>query len=71
MGVQPMITKEAADNIVYGHCQNLIDSLNNMNLKDIDFYISKLRIYDSILNDDQKAVLYEAEQVLDALTTEV
>ena len=66
-----MITREATESIVYEHCQNLIESLNNMNLKDIDFYISKLRIYDSLLDDDQKAVLYEAEQVLDALTTEV
>ena len=39
-----------------------------MHLEDINLYASKLRIYEGLLDDDQKAILYEAEQVLDALT---
>lgn len=68
MRIQPMITKEATDNRAHEYCQNLIESLHSVDLKDIDFYASKLRIYELILDDDQRAVLYEAEQVLDALT---
>ena len=63
-----MITKQATDNRAQDYCQNLIESLNKVDLKDIDFYASKLRIYELILDDDQRAVLYEAEQILDALT---
>ena len=63
-----MITKQAQDNRAQDYCQNLIESLNKVDLKDIDFYASKLRIYELILNDDQRAVLYEAEQILDTLT---
>ncbi|HIG57948.1 MAG TPA: hypothetical protein EYQ21_00905 [Flavobacteriales bacterium] len=62
-----MITKEATDNRAQEYCHNLVESLNDVNLKDIDFYATKLRIYEYILDDDQRAVLYEAEQILDAL----
>ena len=68
MRIQPMITKETQDNRAHEYCQHLIESLHTVDLKDIDFYTSKLRIYELILDDDQRAVLYEAEQVLDALT---
>ena len=63
-----MITKEATDHRAQEYCLNLIDSLNSVNMQDIDFYATKLRIYEYILDDDQRAVLYEAEQILDALT---
>ena len=63
-----MITREAAETIIYDHCQNLIESLSNVHLEDINLYASKLRIYEGLLDDDQKAILYEAEQVLDDLT---
>ena len=68
MRVQPMITKEATNKRAQDYCQNLIESLNSVDLKDIDFYAAKLRIYEYVLDDDQRAVLYEAEQILDALT---
>ena len=63
-----MITKETTDSRAHEYCQNLIESLQSVNIQDIDFYAEKLRIYELILSDDQRAVLYEAEQILDALT---
>ena len=63
-----MITKETTDSRAHEYCQNLIKSLQSVNIQDIDFYAEKLRIYELILSDDQRAVLYEAEQILDALT---
>jgi|TARA_B100000959_G_C14499025_1_gene426406 hypothetical protein len=63
-----MNIKEVTNNRAYEYCYNLIESLNKANLKDINFYVNKLRIYEYILDDDQKAILYEAEQLLDVMT---
>ena len=64
-----MITKETTDRITADYCECLVESLNTQNLKDLSFYVSKLQMYQYVLNEDQIAILYEGEQRLDAMTT--
>ena len=37
-----MITKEATDNRAHEYCQNLIESLQSVNIQDIDFFKSQI-----------------------------
>ena len=63
-----MITKEALLSRAIDASDALVDSLNNQSITDIAFYVGKLRTYEYMLTEDQEALLYEAEQILDAIT---